>query len=215
MNVCVVIPWRVRTCAHREAAWERVRSEWEGRWSFHPIDDGGEPFSRAASINLAVSTLDADVYVIADADMLVNAAQVQAAVDAAAAQPGIVVAFDRYAYLTENGTRTILDGYAGSWEPFIQFTYLQSIGGVFATSRETWDLTGGFDPRFRGWGMEDAAFEIASRTLAGPTRKIQGTGWHLFHPLEPVRPAENVDLLHQYEAADRKQGALRALLARV
>lgn len=214
MNVSVIIPYRPNG-PEREDAWARVERAW-ARWPCIVVDDGLEPFSRAASINLGVRMaghgIVPDVYVIADADMLVDEQQVRAAVDLAAEAPGIVVAFERYAYLSAHGTQQVLGGYTGPWEPFIEFTYLKSVGGVFAISAETWRLTGGFDAEFRAWGLEDSAFEIAARTCAGPTRKVPGTGWHLWHPLEQNRPAENGDRLARYAAADGDPEAVRALV---
>lgn len=212
MNVAAIMPYRSNG-PERDAAWLYVRGGWEDA-AVYCVDDGGDPFSRAASINLGIAARPADVYVITDADMIVDSAQIHDAIEQAAETPGIVVAFDRYCYLTQTGTQAILAGHDGPWEPFVQFTYEKSVGGVLAISRHTWDLVGGFDPRFRGWGMEDTAFEIACRTLAGPTRKIPGTAYHLWHPLEPCRPAENVELLHRYQLADGNPDALRALTRR-
>lgn len=210
----VVVPWRSKGDVHREMAWRLARDNWSG-WDVHTADDGGEPFSRAASINLAVEEHPADVYVVADADVLVPADQVRAAVELAQSAPGIVLAYDRYAYLSAGGTRYVLDGYRGDWEPFVMFTLGWTVSSCLAVSHETWETVGGFDPRFRGWGMEDVAFDIACRTLAGPTRRVPGSCWHLWHPTEPERPSENVDLLRQYEAADGNPDALRALMAHV
>lgn len=213
MNVSVIIPWRSRSDRHREAAWDRVRAEWDGAWPLHTADDRGEPFSRAMSINQGVADHPADVYVIADADILIDITQVAEAIELAAWSSGLVVAFDRWAHLTEEGTRRVLDSYAGSWEPFVDVTW-PSVSACIAVSHETWELVGGFPP-LRAWGMEDVCFEIACRTLAGPTRRIAGTAWHLYHPSEPDRPSENVDLLRQYEAADGNPDAIRALMASV
>lgn len=207
----VVAPWRSRGDRHREAAWGMARDGWKG-WALFTADDGGEPFSRAASINQAVAEHPADVYVIVDADILIDHAQVEAAIDLAAHAPGLVVAFDRWAHLTEEGTGHVLDGYMGSWEPFVDVTF-PSISACIVVNHETWELTGGFDARFRAWGGEDVAFALACETLAGPIRKVPGTAWHLYHPPDSNRPEANFDLMRQYEAACGNPDAMRAVMA--
>lgn len=213
MNVSVIVPWRSKGCPHREAAWALARDLWSG-WKVHTCDDGNEPFSRAASINRGVDEHPADVYVVADADILIGTDQVRTAVELAADTPGMVLAYERWAHLSQQGTEYVLDGYLGSWEPFIDLAMHGTVSACFAVSHETWRETGGFDSRFRGWGMEDAAFEVACRTLANPTRRVPGTAWHVWHPSEANRPAENVELLHQYEAVDGNPAQLRALTVR-
>lgn len=208
--ISVVVPWRSQGCVHREAAWQVVQANWAG-WDLFTADDGGDPFSRAASINLAVTEHPADTYVIADADILVSTSQVRVACELAACAPGLAVAFDRWAHLTREGTAEILDGFDGSWEPFIDATLSYSVSCCIVVSHETWERTGGFDPRFRAWGHEDMAFEIACRTLAGPTRKVPGTAWHLWHPVERCRPRQNIELLRVYEDAAGKPERLRVL----
>lgn len=214
MSTSVVVPWRSNRDPHRESAWQMVRDHWSG-WEVHTADDRGQPFSRAASINVAVREYPADVYVVCDADVICPHAQVHAAVDDARRSPGMVIAFERWAHLTEQGTQYVLDGYIGDWEPFVDVAIDWSVSACICFSHETWETTGGFDPRFRGWGMEDVAFEIACRTLAGPTRRIPGTAWHLYHGSEPNRPVENVEILDQYRDAADNRDAMRELLARV
>lgn len=217
MNVAVIVPWRSGGCPHREAAWKYVRRMWADRdLLVLPADDGGTPFSRACSINLAhdslARTVDPDVYVIADADVIVPEQQAFDAIDMAAAEPGLVVAFDRYCYLTEYGTHLALTGERRRWWKHLQFTLQQTVSSCVAVSRETWDAAGGFDPRFRAWGFEDVQFEVACATLAGPTRWVHGNAHHLCHPTEPDRPSENQEMLAEYLAAKGDPDAMRALV---
>jgi hypothetical protein len=207
--VSVIVPYRP-VDTHRARAWERVSCEWEG-FDVRTADDGGEPFSRAASINLGVDGgRDAEVFVVADADILVDRRQVDAAVALAAHAPGLVIAFDRFAYLTKQGSDQIIDGYRGSWEPFIEWSLQDTVSSCVAFSRETWELSGGFDERFRAWGPEDVAFEVACATLAGPTRRIPGTAWHLFHAPEGTRPGHLRGYLDEYLRLRDDPDAMRA-----
>lgn len=210
-DVAVVVPWRPSPDTARLAAWDRVQREWAG-WNVFTGDDGGDPFSRGASINLAVGEHPADVYVIADADTLVDQRQVQAAVDLAAYAPGLVVAFDRFAYLSEDGTQQVLSDAAGSWEPLIAWELNQTVSSCVALSHDTWVTAGGFDPRFRAWGYEDVQLEVVCATLAGPTRRVPGTAWHLFHQPARERPSENAGWLDEYLRLRNDPDGMRAHL---
>lgn len=215
MNAVVLVPWRSGGCEHREAAWRHVRRMWADRGLLvMPADDAGDPFSRSCSINLAhdmvAASLDPDVYLIADADVIVSERQAIDAIDQAAADPGLVVAFDRYCYLTELGTTMALDGERRQWWKHLQFVLNLTVSSCVAVSRETWDTVGGFDPRFRAWGSEDVAFEVACATLAGPTRWVHGDAHHLYHPTEENRPATNPEMLAEYLALRDDPAAMRA-----
>lgn len=200
-SVAVLIPWRSVSCPHRDAAWARVEAQWLGYgWPLVVADDGGAPFARGASVNLAATQIEADVYVVADADTLIVEDQVEEAIELAAATPGLVVAFDRYLYLRENGR--------------IKFFMENTVSSCVAVSRQTWETVGGFDARYRGWGYEDAAFEAACSTLAGPTRWVHGDVRHLWHPLETTRPDANRAMVGDYVRATGDPVAMRALINR-
>lgn len=213
-SAAVLIPWRSTGDPAREAAWAVVTTQWARYgWPVVSADDGGDPFSRAASINLAATHIEADVYVIADADTLVERAQVAEAIDMAAAEPGMVVAFDRYWYLSERGTLRVLGGAPPT--PRLCKWYLDyGVSCCVAVSAKTWATVGGFDARFRAWGYEDAAFEAACSTLCAPLRRVRGPLWHLHHPLEAERPQGNKELVGDYVRATGDRAAMRALIDR-
>ncbi len=221
MNVAVLVPFRSRGCEYRETNFRHVRRLWADAGYFVlPCDDGADPFSRAASINRGYQALDigatvwADVVIIADADTVVPEAQASKAVEMAAEQPGLVVAFNRYRYLTEEGTERCLARKDG-WRKLTKFTLPLTVSSCVAVSTETWDTVGGFDPRFRAWGFEDVAFEAACNALAGPTRWVHGDCHHLYHPTEPQRPSVNEAMADEYLAARENADAMRELLDRV
>ncbi len=47
---------------------------------------------------------------------------------------------------------------------------------------EAWNRVGGMDPRFRGWGSEDAAFMYAVDTLWSKHKTLNVNVFHLWHP---------------------------------
>ena len=51
--------------------------------------------------------------------------------------------------------------------------------------REAFELVGGMDERFRGWGGEDVSFMRALDTLYGKHRTFNGPVYHLWHPTIP------------------------------
>lgn len=89
-------------------------------------------------------------------------------------------------------------------------------GGITVVSREAFELVGGIDRRFLGWGGEDVAFGWALETLAGPAHRLAGRLCHLWHP----HPAPNLrgspaseELVARYREArgyPRRMAALTA-----
>lgn len=175
MNAAIVIPYRGDTEA-RARAFQVVRALWQDGawWAVNISDDGAEPFSRAASINVGVGkikptyTFTTDVIVIADADSLVPLSQVEKAIKWAKEKRGLV-----WAYTTYRRLNSKWDGI--EW----QMANAPSLG-CMAIRRECFEKVGGFDKRFRGWGYEDLDF---ARRCAEhwEHRRVPGYLTHLWH----------------------------------
>ncbi len=95
--------------------------------------------------------------------------------------------------------------------------------------REAFELVGGMDPRFRGWGGEDVALVRSVDTLYGKHRNTHNDVLHLWHPTiqgTPVpgrpwmtriwegqsAPRSNDKLASQYHRANGNPEAMRALI---
>lgn len=181
-------------------------------------DDGGDTFSRGASINQGVEwaaemSLDA-VVVACDADLIVPHDQLLDAVKIARFAGQVVLPFDRYHYLTGDASRRVVAGAPLDRGAPATFTMDTSVGGTFVCTVDTFDQVGGFDPRFRGWGGEDYAFHAAADTLVGVCR-VRGPLFHLWHPVEEHRPEENFELMGRYVAAKGSLEDIRRIQAEV
>lgn len=212
MRVVILTPRRADDGIRDEIwTWLKPRLEW-------PVIEGhhdGEPFSRAAARNDAARSAW-DVAIFCDADCYVPPAQLEAAAERAWTTGQITMAFDRFNYLSPEGTRQILDGYEGDWMPFV----LEEESGDWGNSpcavrRDLWGLVDGYDERFIGWGHEDNAFRLACEAMGGGSQRIPGPLFHLWHPHD-VRESsptfrDNCELYLEYEAA-KADGRMAELL---
>lgn len=174
-------------------------------------DDGGDPFSRGCSINDGVSKASGEILVICDADLIVPAEQLDLALIRVALHGGMVLPFDRYHYLTGSASLDVMAGVPPTPDTPRQFTMESSVGGVCVIDRNTFNDVEGFDPRLRGWGGEDYAFWSAVDTLATVDR-VPGVLYHLWHPTDPVRPAENIEVMKSYMSARGDREAMLAVI---
>ncbi len=205
----------------RDRLWEFARTRWPAKeYTIYEGHHDAGPFNRSAALNTAARAAGTwDIAVIADADILIDRRQLRRAVHTSRRTGRITYAFSTFRALTAAGTEKILAGYSGSWHPLVHWSQVGSPSSCFAVPRALWDEVGGFDERFRGWGWEDIAFQLACATLAGGVDRIVGDVWHLFHPYSPHRDTNDPDqaaakaLADRYIAAKHKPDAMRALLS--
>jgi hypothetical protein len=187
MTAAVVIPFRDRGIDPlRKANLERVLDWWaDSPWTPHVVSDGrggDAQFNRSAAYNLAAAQVDADVIVYTEADMLIPLDQVEQAVALAVDQPGLVVPFTEYLYLSDDASAWVRRGSSPSdHEPQRVKRAGKSIGAVNVVSRETLDLVGGYTERTDGNWYDDDIMRHAFDVCAGPTRWVGGPAWHLYH----------------------------------
>lgn len=207
----IAVPFRDGGCRHRARAWDTVSAHLRRVLpgvEVRVVDDGGQPFARGASLNLAFDGLDPDeVVVCCDADLVIDGDQLHEAARLAAEAPGMVVPFDRMIYMTSSGGRQ-------SWP---LSPTMPMLGGCNVLTRRTWGLAGGWHPRFRGWGCEDVAMATQCNALAGLTRRVPGAAVHLYHPkakayVDERRVAANGALMRQINQAAADPDELRRLL---
>lgn len=193
-RVAILVPRRAGDPI-RDRLWTFTRAKWAELFPDWPIVEGHHdegPFSRSAAVNRAA--LEAgpwDAAVVIDGDVLPDPDAIRAAV-AIAATGRAALGFDRRMHLNREGTEKVLEGFRGSWSPFVEKEFRDSVSSAVAVSRGLWEAIGGFDELFVGWGWEDVAFWNAAATLGGaePARVV-GRLWHLWHPRSTeARPSE-------------------------
>ena len=217
----VVIPWR--PSPSRIPAFDDLLA-WYARelpeFTVTTIDSGDEPFSLAACRNAAFAsgeTADADAdepIVINDADTLPEPAALRAAVEAARTSGRVELPYDEYRWLGAEGTAQLRAGVAPEDCSFELVN--GACSGVYVTTRRSWDAHGGQDERFRGWGFEDAAWELAHRTLLGtPPGRQHGRVYALHHVAAERAGTQydaNAALMDRYLAASGDESAMLALV---
>jgi hypothetical protein len=205
----VIIPFRDRgTDPRRGANLEVVMAWWFSQgYEAKIVDDGLEgaaQFNRHRAYNRAVSrNPNAEVFIFAEADMLVPVQHIMTGVQQAINAPGLVVPFTQYRYLSDTTTEVIRDVYndrgvaeiAKWWgkhwtDPGSVFNLSpeytmddgRSIGAVNILSRETIRLCGGFTEATHGNWYDDRIIEEGYAFLTGqPTRYVDGPAVHLYH----------------------------------
>jgi len=167
----VVIPWKSDSSALRVEACKTVVEYLRSVTALRVVrSDCGEPWSPGRARNYGARRLlwDADPVVFVDADTIVPPDQIASAIRLAREAPGLVYGYTLY--LRQRPGRL---GYED------EFMAPPSMGCV-AISRESFELVGGFDERFVGWGYEDV--EFAQRCAERwPLRRVDGVATHLWH----------------------------------
>lgn len=198
MDFQVVIPHRDRGRDWRRQANLESAVRWWRDLGIDPlvVDDGrsgDEQFNRSAAYNRGVRATSADVIVFSEADLLVPLTQIEQAVALAAERPGLVVPFSKFLAMEDEDSTLvrgrILKPSEASSEQIRGDN--QSIGAVNVVSRRSVEMIGQYDEAFDGAWFDDDATEMAFRVCCGPTRFVNGPGYHQYH-LPNVGDAENV-----------------------
>ena len=199
MTVAVLVPRR-SDGGRRDQLFEFTRKWWEKEHPGWELIEGHHDeglFNRAAAVNAAASQATADMYVIADGDVIPP--EVGAAVALARETGRAVLAYqwDGYTPLTSSMTDRVLDGFDGRWDPpggvDRSARSKDHISSCVVVSRSLFELVGGMDERFQGWGPEDRDFHHRLRVLGGGVLRVPGKVYHLHHPFSPERNRKSLD----------------------
>lgn len=217
MSLTVLIPWRPQPS--RLAAFDAVAGWYRdnlGDVDIRPVDSVDSVFNLAQCRNVGVSSVanPEQVVVINDADTFPQLSPLLDAIAQAASSRRVHLPYTEYRWLGDVGTRQFLDGMAPDE---CDFELVRgACSGVYVTTPDTWWSHGGQDEGFRGWGFEDAAWNLAHHTLLGEApRRHAGTVFALNH-ITAEREGEHYDAnahrMQQYRLAADNRTAMNHLV---
>ena len=191
MSVAVCIPFRDRGVDPLRAAnLKRVLEHWADYGAPIVIASDGRThdaqFNRSAAYNRAAALTDATTLVYTESDMLIDFTQIDQAVELAQAEPGLVVPFDEYRYLSETDSELVRQGGNPAWfEPESVISkdtrsFLRT-GPINVLTRATLQAIGQWDEHFEGCWWDDRAMNHAFTICTQPTRHVPGPAYHLYH----------------------------------
>ena len=166
MKIAVVIPWR-------ETKSRLPVKNYVGAWYSKNLpeakiiysDSSYKHFNLSASRNAGAKlALDYDIVIHNDADTIPNIESLLEGIKQTYKTGYFCNPYDNYHMINTANTYRILSGL----ETPESSDYEQIHGacsGVIITTPKTWELVGGFDENFLGWGYEDVAIAVAHATI--------------------------------------------------
>jgi hypothetical protein len=185
-KVSLIVPWRTDN-GHRETLWQWYQAWWKFNfpdWQIITCDSGDEIFTRGRSINLGIHEAKGNIFVIADADTISTGVKTAIGITEYTGW-SLGYATNEYFDITEAATAAYLTG-----PPIYDINrpsgceirrILNSCSGCVVVSRRVWNLSGGFDTRFCGWGCEDLAFFTVLKTISPFIQPAHGFAISLCH----------------------------------
>jgi hypothetical protein len=244
-RISLLVPFREEPGApERAAVWDWLQVYWsyelpEAELVVGTNDD--MPFSKTKAINAAARASSGDVFVILDSDCFFRGEIIQQCADRirAAQRESNPLWFTPYRHiyrLTEERTRMIIESrpynpvrVPSPPPPWWVESTLGSMHGhrygalIQILPRVAFEMVGGMDERFSGWGGEDVSFLRALDTLYSPHKSVEADALHLWHPKtgtsEEERmwegqssPQSNYRLASRYNQATGDRARMRKLV---
>lgn len=217
-DISILIPYKPDH-GHRDVAFQWTRAYYKKMMPEAELCIGNsdtELFSRSQAINNAAKLATRNVFVIADADLIYDPACIFQAMEFLE-EHAWVIPFSGIRYLDKNSTLELLqkDPVWPIAVPSIMDIKPEVrgfVGGVNIVPREKFEMVGGFDERFRGWGGEDYTFAYSLNTLCGHYKRINADMCHLWHPSMQAEGNPNYKANYQlYRRYCRAAGDKRAI----
>jgi glycosyltransferase involved in cell wall biosynthesis len=200
--------------SQRYKNWKWLKRYWRAQLPWAQIVMGHDrfaeedpclPFSKAVAVNDAASKAKGDIFVIIDADGYIPADSIlhcarKIRLTERAGHRLWFIPYRHFYRLTPQGSQLVLDSdpekpYKFSSPPPLE--YIQNCSGshlghwfgalIQVCSRFAFELVGGWDPRFRGWGGEDHAAMRAMDTLYWHHKTLPQQVLHLWHPMRSLK----------------------------
>lgn len=243
-GISLLVPFRTDN-GRREQTWNWLYRYWRHELPGAEIiigTDNHPAFCKTAAVNNAAAKATGDVFVILDADCYLSGDVIEHCADEIrnATNRGKRLWFMPYRYfyrLTEIASREVICSdptdppryFSTSPPPHkLQDTKSVDQGHWFGAliqimPREAFELIGGMDTRFNGWGGEDVAHMHALDTLYVPHKTVANGVIHLWHPsigtsvkdrmwVGQRRPGGNGNLAASYFRAMGDAGKMRRLV---
>jgi hypothetical protein len=142
----------------------------------------GTGASRAHAVNDAARRSQADLFIIADNDLIPDARSFETALRLAETEPA-VTPHDVTRLLTPAARVAFMNG-GQAWP------YRPTPSGsrsFVVMRRDVFAAVNGMDERFVGWGPEDKAFLFSIAKQVGPVKELRGARLHLWHRTDPSK----------------------------
>jgi predicted glycosyltransferase involved in capsule biosynthesis len=202
MKIGLIIPWRETPSRIRPL--EMVLQWYQTNLPEVEIfytDRPGEFWNAAASRNDGVKRAQeahCDVIILNDADTLPEIKPLLEAIEQCQTDGMIHNPYRLCKYFDMQMSESI---YSGSNMNILKHTlFTEANGGVWVCTPETWWSVGGMDEKFKQWGAEDSAFELAHTIIKGSKFiRHDGTIYCLGHQTQIHDPGFNHNQMKNIE----------------
>ena len=223
-DLTIVIPFRAQD-ARRKMLFDWILNRYKSIMPESQIviadSDPGQPFSRSQSRNVGVDAVKTNYILLADADTIPYRPFIESSIDLLKTGANWVIPYGRKGFyvLKKPYSDKLLSQPVDTFTTpdFFEWDFnTESWGGLVLMSKSSFVKVNGYDERFKGWGFEDNAFQIAMDTIVGPFSRVE-FGWsaHLWHAASnedtwgQPHAELNQKILHEYR---RRSGNVQAML---
>jgi len=187
--ISILIPFR--DTGDRKDQLEWLQKRWAKLFPEAEIiiesDDGNDPFSKTIAVNKCYKRATSDILAIVDADVWLDPQiLIKAAEDIRSGKEVWVRPCGTVYRLDKKFTENLIALSPETPFPKVKESNCEritpTVGLVSVFSRKQFEYVGGMDPRFRGWGWEDTAWNLLLDKIFGEASIWDNIVYHLWHP---------------------------------
>ncbi len=189
VDITIIIPFNSKD-PYRQQALKYIQKFYKTQFPNANIilaTEGNELYSKSVAINRAARKSTTRYLAIIDGDILCPREQILAGL-ILLNQFSLVIPYTDVIDLSRQASQKL---YSDSLELKTAATKFgkkrnskktMPVGGINLIKKSCFMKVKGFDERYIGWGGEDDAFVASCNTLCGPSKRITGPIYHLWHP---------------------------------